>query len=54
MAVDQSLANALFGALIVLCGLLLLMEFGTPTTKSPQKCSGSRTPRTHRRSCSTM
>src|SRR4029077_7518553 len=30
MAMDQSLANALFGALIVLCGLLLLMEVRHP------------------------
>lgn len=37
MAVDQSLANALFGALIVLCGLLLLMEVRHPYNKVAAK-----------------
>jgi sterol desaturase/sphingolipid hydroxylase (fatty acid hydroxylase superfamily) len=37
MAVDQSLANALFGALIVLCGLLLFMEVRQPYNKVAAK-----------------
>jgi sterol desaturase/sphingolipid hydroxylase (fatty acid hydroxylase superfamily) len=37
MAVDQSLANALFGALIVLCGLLLFMEVRHPNNKVAAK-----------------
>src|SRR4029077_7701069 len=37
MAMDQSLANALFGALIVLCGLLLFMEVRHPYNKVAAK-----------------